>query len=56
MGVCGKAGISKGLLLGSVADLTLVNVCISDLPLNVKLLLIEFVPIRLKQYSKTLEV
>lgn len=49
MVVSGKASVSKGLLLGSVADLTLVNVCISDLPVNFKLLLIEFVsrPIRL---------
>lgn len=39
-----KAGVSKGLLLGSAADPILVSLYMNNLPMNFKLLLIEFVP------------
>lgn len=62
MVVSGKSsqnrGVSKGLLLESVTDPILVSFCSNNLPVNFKLLLMEFVskPIKLKKYRETLEI
>lgn len=53
-----NGGVSKGLLLESVTDPILVSFCSNNLPVNFKLLLMEFVPkpIKLKKHGETSEV